>query len=112
MPPIGPLDLGVRLCFRELGFLESLLSAEASIDQFRSGGMQGFANCFTVVSQSRQCLLSQNNLQKAFGVLFQSCAPPALGFTKLDSAFLALLGGELRHGRLHKDNRPKIQVER
>jgi hypothetical protein len=56
--------------------------------------------------------LTQDDLQKAFGVLFQSCAPSALGFTKLDSAFLALLGGELRHGPLHKDNRAKIQVER
>ncbi|PWT80773.1 MAG: hypothetical protein C5B58_11015, partial [Acidobacteria bacterium] len=37
--------------------------------------------------------------------------PSALGFTKLDSTFLALLGGELRHGLYHH-NRAKNQVER
>src|SRR5215831_20664237 len=60
--------------------------------------MQWFSDCFTVVAQSHQCLLTQDDLQKAFGVLFESCTPSALGFTKLDSTFFALLGGELRHG--------------
>src|SRR6266404_2705399 len=60
--------------------------------------MQWFADCFTVVAQCHQRFLTQDDLQKAFGVLFQSCTPPALGFTKLDSTFFALLGGELRHG--------------
>jgi hypothetical protein len=73
--------------------------------------MEWFTDRFTVVAQSHQSLLSQNDLQKAFRVLLQSCTPSALGFTKLDSTFLALLGGELRHG-LNHHNRPKNQVER
>jgi hypothetical protein len=74
-----------------------LRTAEASFDQLGCTGMQRFAGQVAVVPESLQHFLTQDDLQKTFRFLLQSGAPSALCLAKLVSAFLALLGGELRH---------------
>jgi hypothetical protein len=90
--PVSPLLL--RLELSVLPFLET---AKASLDQLGGTGMERFANQVTIMTQSQQHLLAENDLKKTFRFLLQPGAPSALCLTKLDSAFLALLGGELRH---------------
>jgi hypothetical protein len=82
-----PLQLAVKL----------LRTAEASFDQLGCTGVQRFADQVAVVPESLQHFLTQDDLQKTFRFLLQSGAPSALCLAKLVSAFLALLGGELRH---------------
>jgi hypothetical protein len=94
------LWMGRLLQALRLPILELLMKAQASFDQLGGTGVQWFSNQVTVVPKSQQDFLIEDNLQKAFRVLLQSGASPALRLTKLDSAFLALLGGELRHGTL------------
>ena len=82
-----PLQLAVKV----------LRTAEASFDQLGCTGVQRFADQVAVVPESLQHFLTQDDLQKTFRFLLQSGAPSALRLAKLVSAFLALLGGELRH---------------
>ena len=70
---------------------------EASLDQFGGTSMQWLVDQVTVVTESQQHLLTQDDLKKTFRFLLQSGAASALCLTKLNSTFLALLGGELRH---------------
>ncbi|MBV9673466.1 MAG: hypothetical protein JO076_11670 [Verrucomicrobia bacterium] len=60
--------------------------------------MQWFSNDLAVTAQRIQGSFGKYNLQKAFRFLLQSGAAPALSVAKLEFSFVALLGGELRHG--------------
>ena len=82
-----PLQLAVKV----------LRTAEASFDQLGCTGVQRFADQVAVVPECLQHFLTQDDLQKAFRFLLQSGTSSALRLAKLVSAFLALLGGELRH---------------
>ena len=88
------LPFPLQLAIKVLG------TAQASFDQFGCAGVERFANQVAVMPESLQHLLTQDYLKKTFRFLLQSGAASALGLTKLVSAFLALLGGELRHGVL------------
>ena len=94
---IQPFQSGGLLLFPLQLAVKVLRTAEASFDQLGCTGVQRFADQVAVVPESLQHFLTQDDLQKTFRFLLQSGAPSALRLTKLVSAFLALLGGELRH---------------
>jgi hypothetical protein len=94
---IQPFQSGDLLLFPLQLAVKVLRAAEASFDQLGCTGVQRFADQVAVVPESLQHFLTQDNLQKTFRFLLQPGAPSALRLAKLVSAFLALLGGELRH---------------
>jgi hypothetical protein len=94
---IQPFQSGGLLLFPLQLAVNVLGTAEASFDQLGCTRVQGFADQVAVVPESLQHFLTQDDLQKTFRFLLQSGAPSALCLAKLVSAFLALLGGELRH---------------
>jgi hypothetical protein len=91
------LENGSTLLFPLWLALKLQRMTEASLDQFGGTSMQWLADQVTVVPESQQHLLTQDDLKKTFRFLLQSGAASALCLTKLNSTFLALLGGELRH---------------
>jgi hypothetical protein len=95
-----PFQNGSLLLFPLQLAIEVLSAAQASFDQLGCTSVQRFASQVAVMPESLQHLLTQDDLQKTFRFLLQSGAPSALRLTKLVSTFLALLGGELRHGVL------------
>jgi hypothetical protein len=94
---IQPFQSGSLLLFPLQLAVKVLGTAEASFDQLGCTSVQRFADQVAVVPEGLQHFLTQDDLQKTFRFLLQSGAPSALRLTKLVSAFLALLGGELRH---------------
>ena len=94
---IQPFQSGGLLLFPLQLAVKVLRTAEASFDQLGCTRVQRFADQVAVVPESLQHFLTQDDLQKTFRFLLQSGAPSALCLAKLVSAFLALLGGELRH---------------
>jgi hypothetical protein len=76
---------------------EFLRMPQASLDQLGGTSVQRFADQVAIPTQSQEHLLTQYDLEKTFRFILQSGAPPALRLTKLNPAFFALLGGELRH---------------
>jgi hypothetical protein len=94
---VQPFRSGSLLLFPLQLAVKVLPTAKASFDQLGCTSVQRFAGQVTVMPQSLQHFLTQDDLQKTFRFLLQSGAPSTLRLTKLVSAFFALLGGELRH---------------
>ena len=94
---IQPFQSGGLLLFPLQLAIKVLRTAEAPFDQLGCTGVQGFADQVAVVPESLQHFLTQDDLQKTLRFLLQPGAPSTLRLAKLVSAFLALLGGELRH---------------